>query len=258
MNLLQAKQIAIHVNGKTICEDLDLTLRPGETWGILGPNGSGKTTLLHTLAGLSAITKGEIWLGADRLNKLSSKSIAQTLGLLFQDVNAVFAQTIWEYCLAGRYPHLNYLQRESPQDKQIVLQALQTMELDHCLHKNMMQLSGGEKRRLAIATLLAQTPGIYLLDEPTNHLDVRHQMLVLNQFRNLAAMQSCAILMSLHDVNLAQQFCDRILLLFSDGSVMQGLTQEMLTEENLTRLYQHPMRVWGEGSLIYWYPMLSG
>lgn len=252
-NLLHTQHVSVKIGSKIICRDLNLDINPGDVWAILGSNGSGKTTLLHALAGFFPLAYGDIFLGENKLTQLSIKTIAQSIGILFQDFNLTFPQTVWEYCRAGRYPHLAYFKKDSAKDQQIVMHALQKMELDKLTHRPVAQLSGGEKRRLAIAALLAQTPSIYLLDEPTNHLDMRHQMSVLNHFRDLAATQSAAIILSLHDVNLAQQFCNHFLFLFPDGSTLQGSQQTLLTCENLTRLYQHPVKM-TNGAPSFWYP----
>lgn len=251
---LHAKQISIQIHDKTICKDLTLDIKSGESWGLLGPNGCGKTTLLHTLAGLHSLTAGEIFLGETKFHQFSTKAIAQSLGILLQEFVANFPQTVWDYCVAARYPHLAYFKKESDKDKQIVYEALATLELKNCFNRNILQLSGGEKKRLAIAALLAQTPSIYLLDEPTNHLDLRHQINILTHFRQLAATESATLLMSLHDINIAQRFCDHILLLFPNGRIEQGTREEMLTAKYLTDLYQHPIQSISDRESIFWYP----
>lgn len=239
---LHAKQIAVTAGNKMICENLTLHLQPGNVWGILGPNGSGKTTLLHALAGLNPLNQGEIWLGEDKLHALSPKTIAKHLAILFQDTHFTFPQTVWDYCCAARFPHLNYFKKESDEDIEIIKDALKIMDLIELKQQYITQLSGGEKRRLAIAAILAQTPAIYLLDEPTNHLDIRHQIKALNHFRQLAETQRVSVMISLHDINLAQQFCNRMLLMFPDGSTISGSPHETLTPTNLTRLYQYPVK----------------
>jgi iron complex transport system ATP-binding protein len=253
MTLLNARQLSVRIGAKEICQDLNLTLRPGETWGILGPNGCGKSTLLHTLAGLHAPGSGNIFLHGQEITHLPAKTIAQSLGILFQDTNIAFPQTVWDYSLAARYPHRAYFSKESSRDRELTIHALRQLELDHLLHRNILQLSGGEKRRLAIAALLIQAPDIYLLDEPSNHLDVRHQSIVLNIFRSLTK-NSSAVMMSLHDANLAQRFCNQILLLFPDGGSMQGASRDMLTTTHLSRLYQHEMCAIKQANLTYWIP----
>jgi iron complex transport system ATP-binding protein len=249
-----AQDITVKIATKVICQSASLHLRPGEVWGVLGPNGCGKTTLLHALAGLYPLNTGELFLDQTNYKQLSSKAIAQSVGLLFQDFVVNFPQTVWDYCLAGRYPHLTYLKKESERDKEIVTQALTLMGFEDAHQKNIHHLSGGEKRRLAIAALLAQTPKIYLLDEPTNHLDIKHQIKVLSHFKNLANSQAATVIMALHDINLAQQYCDHILLLFQGGWTKQGLKQDMLTSSQLTQLYQHPIQSISTASGRFWYP----
>ena len=254
MKQLQTKAITIAIDGHTICKHLDLTVQTGQSWGVLGANGSGKTTLLQTLAGLRPVNLGEIWLNESKLNHLSPITIAQSIAILFQDFIDTFPQTVWDYCKTSRYPHLAYFKKESQHDLHIVMQALELMDLHFLKKRPISHLSGGEKQRLALASVLAQTPDIYLLDEPTNHLDVRHQMLVLRYFYQLAMANSAAVMMSLHDVNLAQRFCTHILLLFPDGHSLQGCTPEILTAANLSSLYQHKMNAINTVNGVYWQP----
>jgi iron complex transport system ATP-binding protein len=238
--MLTINNVTLTIGQVTLCRELSITIRAGDVWGMLGPNGCGKTTLLHGLCGLHAPTLGDITLAETTLAALSAKSIARSIGLLFQDFTAAFPQTVWEYCLAGRFPHLAYFKSESADDKLIVTQALQTMELTHLARRSIMALSGGEKRRLSIAALLTQSPLLYLLDEPTNHLDVRHQHQVLRHFQALA-LKGAGVVMSLHDVNLAERYCNKLLLLFPDGRHVQGEVGKVLTEGNLAELYQCSM-----------------
>ncbi|RDI48586.1 ABC transporter ATP-binding protein [Aquicella lusitana] len=239
---LKASALTITLGGKMLCRHLDIEIQTGEIWGILGPNGSGKTTLLHTLAGLNRSKIDHIWLNGNNLRNLPPRVLAQHIAILFQDTHVFFPQTVWEYCLTARFPHLPYFKKESKEDSEIVKHALEKMDL--LSHRDMLlnRLSGGEKRRLAIAAVLAQTPFIYILDEPTNHLDIRHQLNVLRHFRSLVETQPTAVIMSLHDLNLAQQFCNRLLLLFENGDTLQGSPEDIMTTANLTRLYQTPIR----------------
>jgi iron complex transport system ATP-binding protein len=238
--MLTTQNLSLKIQQQPLCSNLNFTLSAGEVWGLLGANGSGKTTLLHALAGLHPIQEGQISLMGAPLHTLSAQTIAQSVGILFQDTATPFAQSIWEYCLTGRYPHLAQSKKETEADKQHVLQALQAMELMHLKDRAVTKLSGGEKRRLAMATLLAQTPKIYLLDEPTNHLDRRYQSLVLKHCRQLAKQQANSVLMVLHDIYLARSYCDKVLLLLPQGTTLQGTAAELLTPEYLTSVYEDP------------------
>ena len=256
-SLLRLEQVTLTSPTRTLCQSLSLTIASGEIWGILGPNGSGKTTLLHTLAGLHPLKEGTIFLNEKKLSHYPVKSLAQHIGLLFQEMTFPFPQTIWEYCLTSRYPHLSYFQTKNTQDTQCVVEALHTMSLSELMHQPMQTLSGGEKRRAAIAALLVQAPAIYLLDELTNHLDLRHQLIALSHFKRLAAQAGAVTLMTLHDINLAQQFCHRILLLLPDGRVLHGPTETLLTKDNLSALYEHPISTSSPESPPCWHPLYA-
>jgi iron complex transport system ATP-binding protein len=256
-NQLTTHNLTVHISNQIICQQMNLALNTGDICGILGPNGSGKTTLLHTLANLHPAHAGEIFLDRQHLTELKPKAIAQKLGILFQDTTATFSQTVLEFCLTGRHPHLSRMAFESTTDNDIATTALKLLDLDKKLSQKVQTLSGGERRRLAIATLLTQTPHIYLLDEPLNHLDIRHQMLVLQHFKNLAKTQSAAVMMSLHDINIAQHFCTQVLLLFGDGTSLYGAPNDMLTAENLSRLYQYPVQGQTIGARQFWLPALT-
>lgn len=251
---LYTRALSIARGSRFICQRLTLSMHPGEMWGILGPNGSGKSTLLHTLAGLHPLASGEILCQQQPLHTFSAKCLAQHIGLLFQEWHAPFAQSVVEFCLTSRYPHRAFYQPDSPSDHAMVHDALHHTDMLPLAHKKITQLSGGEKKRLAIAALLAQTPRVYLLDEPTNHLDINHQFTLLNHFKRLTRLDHASVMMSLHDINLAQRFCDHVLLLFHDGSHVHGKTHTVLTTENLTRLYTYPITSIVDDTHVYWLP----
>ncbi|NIV38040.1 MAG: ATP-binding cassette domain-containing protein, partial [Anaerolineae bacterium] len=141
------------IGERTLWRELDLTLKQGECWGILGGNGSGKTTLLHTLAGLRAPSSGQVQLDDMALSSFSRRDIAIRLGLLLQDSHDVFPATVWESVLSGRHPHLGRWQQESADDHSLASEALQHMDLIGLEYRPVQSLSGGERRRLAVATL---------------------------------------------------------------------------------------------------------
>ncbi len=232
---------------------LNFTIKPGDVWGILGPNGCGKTTLLKTLAGLSSIQSGDVFLNDQSLSSLPLKKIAQTIGFLFQEMQLNFPQTVEAYCLAARYPHLSYFKKMKIEDEQIMRQALEEMDLTSKAKRLIRHLSGGERRRVAIAALLTQAPTIYLLDEPTNHLDIHHQIQVLTYLQKLAQSKQISIMMALHDINLAARFCDHIVLLYPNGQRLQGESKHILTAEHLTQLYQHPI----VSTCSSWQPLIT-
>jgi len=241
MMLLETHALEVVIGSTKVCRGLDLSIKPGERWGILGRNGAGKTTLLLTLAGLRPPQSGNIALQQQALSALPRRQIAQRVGILFQEQTDVFPANVLDTVLTGRHPWLGPLQWESDADREKARSALRAVGLADIEQRIVTTLSGGERRRLGIATLLTQDPQLLLLDEPTNHLDVHHQIRTLQLLSDLAADDSRALLLVMHDLNLAARYCNRFLLLFGDGETVQGSAAAVLTRLNLERLYQHPL-----------------
>jgi len=234
--LLAAHDLAVTIAGKSICCDLDLSIRRGECWAMLGRNGAGKTTLLHTLAGLRAPAAGSIDLAGRPLAQWSGRELALMRGLLPQDDYDAFPASVLETALIGRHPHLGRWQWETAQDYAIARTALAAADIAEAEARDVRTLSGGERRRVALAALLAQQPELFLLDEPASHLDLAHQLALLDRLTATAREQGKALVMVLHDVNLAARYCDHALLL-DRGSAVAGAASELLTGERLAALY---------------------
>jgi iron complex transport system ATP-binding protein len=240
MNVLSAHGVTVAVGQRLLVEQLDLRLAPGDLLVILGRNGSGKTLLLHSLAGLRAPTAGRVELDGQALAAWPRRGLAQRLGLLLQLYEDAFPLTVLDAVLVGRHPHLGFWQWEGGGDRAIARAALATMGLEGMEARTVTTLSGGERRRLAIAALLAQQPGVYLLDEPLNHLDPQHQIAVLSHCAGLARAGH-AVATSLHDPNLAARFGTRALLLHGDGRWRLGDVNAVLTAQHLSALFHTPI-----------------
>jgi len=252
--LLETKKLCVTIAEKTICQDLDLPIHTGQIWAILGMNGVGKTTLLHTLAGLRNPHAGSIELIGSDITQLSKRQIARILGLLLQDQEDAFPGTVMQTVLTGRHPHMSNWQWETDTDINIATAALDFVEMAGFAERSILNLSGGERRRVALATLFCQQPELFLLDEPTNHLDLRYQHRLLDGISTQLKKENKAAIMIMHDVNLAMRYCDHALLLFSDGSFQQGSCREVINTENLTRLYDYPMHSLKENKLEIFIP----
>jgi iron complex transport system ATP-binding protein len=237
--MLKCENLSIVIDGRTLVRQLSLELGSGELICMLGPNGVGKTLTLHTLAGLLPPANGTVILDGEDMRGLSRREIAQRLGLLLQDDSTSFPATVRDTVLMGRHPHLGPLAGESATDWAFADAAMAAMDLTSLGHRSVATLSGGERRRVAIARLLTQDPAVLLLDEPVNHLDPRHQVAAMKHFRDRAG-NGAGMLMSLHDSALAMRHADRALLLFADGSWQLGSTSEALTADNLERLFNIP------------------
>ncbi|MEX0900648.1 MAG: ABC transporter ATP-binding protein [Gammaproteobacteria bacterium] len=250
--LLEAQALSVSIGGKRVCERMDFTVRAGQCLGILGQNGVGKTTLLHTLAGLRNADAGALRLRGAALDQLSRRRIAQQVGLLMQEHDDPFPALVLETALIGRHPHLDFWQWESANDIRLARAALAAVDLADLERRAVNTLSGGERQRLALATVITQDPDLFLLDEPTNHLDLHHEIDLLRMLAHYAQDGGKGVAMTLHDVNLAARFCDSLLLMFGDGETLLGATRDILTADNLQRLFGVPVAAipW-EGGTVY-------
>lgn len=236
MNRLQTQGLISDIPGRGDGSPLELSIEPGQIWGVLGPNGAGKTTLLHTLAGLRPPRSGQVLLDGLPVSGLTRKAVAQRLGLVFQERQDGFPATVLETALIGRHPFLSSWRMESAADYELARQALARLDVAHLSERLVATLSGGERQRVAIATVLTQTPAIWLADEPTNHLDLHHQMAVMALLAS-EAENGKAVFMCLHDLNLAARWCNHVLLLYPDGEACWGPAGQMLVPDALERLY---------------------
>jgi len=248
---LSCIELTVSVPGRTLIDAMNVEVRGGEFLAVLGPNGVGKSLSLHTLAGIRPARSGRVALDGVPIGELSRRRIAMRLALLPQYTEDIFPATVFDTVMIGRHPHIGRLRWETGRDKQIALQALEDVDLEEFVARDVSTLSGGERRRLAVAQVLTQAPAIFLLDEPTNHLDPQHQLDVLHLFANKVS-RGDVVIASLHDVNLAARFADRCLLLYGDGRWDIGQTGEILTGERLSALYATPMETvpWRDRSLF--------
>ena len=238
--LISCKKLSIKIADKQLIKNLDWNIYPDSSWAVLGKNGAGKTHLLHTIAGLYQNYTGDINLDRAAIKSYTDKQRAQRIGLLLQNTQYTFPGTVLEYVLIGRHPHTNNWRGETTEDIEYALQAIRKVELDGFENRDIHTLSGGEIRRMEIACLLCQQIDVMILDEPVNHLDWHQQHRTLDF---LTTQQGKAIVMALHDANLAARYCDNCILLLEDGLVKHGSCEEILTEENLSELYQHKVKI---------------
>ena len=238
--LLEIRGLGVEVAGKTVCRGLSVAVESGESWAILGLNGIGKTTLLLTLAGLRPAAAGEVRMRGRALSAWHGRELARVRGLMPQDTVDAFPYTALEAVLAGRYPHQSGWGLDQAADLDLARQALRRVGLEGFEARDCATLSGGERRRVALAALLAQQPELYLLDEPTHHLDPHHQIALLDQLAAECRAGKSAV-MTLHDANLAARYCSHALLLFGEGKALAGPCAELLSAQVLSQLYRHPI-----------------
>ncbi len=213
-------------------------MNKGEFFGIIGPNGSGKSTLINAINGGISPSNGRITIDDKPLGAYQSKERAKKIAVLPQVSETAFSYTVWDVVALGRYPHhKGWLQGQTEADNQVISESLKQTDTyqfrDHMLH----QLSGGERQRVLLARALAQEPDILLLDEPTNHLDISHQMNLLNSLRQWSENRKLTVLAVLHDLNMANLYCQQVLFLQKGKKVAIDTPSRVMEAGALRRVY---------------------
>ena len=217
--------------------------RERELVAILGPNASGKSTLLQLIAGTIAPLSGRVELDGFETSKLETRTRAQRIALVQQESPLVFPVRAGDYVLQGRHPHGRSLWFESEEDAAIAANALAQVGADHLRDRWMHEISGGEKQRVVLARALAQQPLLLLLDEPTLHLDIGAQVSLLMQLRRLAQENHYTVILVTHELGLAAEFADQIVLLHRGKCLRVGTPAEVYQRELLEQVFEAPLEI---------------
>jgi iron complex transport system ATP-binding protein len=237
MTRLTVNDLRFAYGDQAVLMDLCLDAEVGEVVGVLGPNGCGKTTLFKIITGLLSPTKGTIFIDGADISDLDSRSRAQLVATVPQEPLTPVGFTVAEVVLMGRNPHLSLLEFEHPNDRQIATTVMELTDILHLAHRSLFSLSGGERQRVIVALALVQQTPVLLLDEPTSNLDLYAQTKVMSLVQNVCRAQGATILVAMHDLTLAAQWCDRVVLMADGNSRMQGLPDRVLTEQNVADAY---------------------
>jgi iron complex transport system ATP-binding protein len=214
-----------------------ISVTKGNLVGIIGPNGSGKTTLFRGITGELKSRTDAIILDGKKLNQLSYKEKAKIIAVVSQDAD-VPDMMVEDYILMGRIPyHKNYQFFDSKEDLVIAEKYMELTEVAHLKNKYINQLSGGERQLISITRALVQEPDILLLDEPTSHLDICHQVQVLNLVQRMNEHFGLTVLMVIHDLNLAGEYCTQLIMMSRGKIYITGTPEEVLTYQNIENVY---------------------
>ncbi|SEM90683.1 heme ABC transporter ATP-binding protein [Lihuaxuella thermophila] len=235
--MLIAEGITKLYGGKKILDGIHLRLERGEFLGLLGPNGSGKSTLVKCLTGEERPDAGTIWLEGKELFSYSRKERAQKIAVLPQEGMEPVPFTVEEVVMMGRYPYQGKWSWLEAADREMVNRVLQETGIDHLSGRFVHHLSGGERQRVALAKTMAQEPELLVLDEPTTYLDIRYQCHLLELIRSWQERKQLTVLIILHDINLAAQYCDRLLLLKEGKLVQSGKPEEVIQPTVIEEVY---------------------
>lgn len=239
-NAAAMRATGIHAGypGVPVLRGVSIEVAAGEMLAIVGPNGAGKSTLLRVLGGSIEPASGSVELLGRPLSSVDRREFARMVASVSQENAVAFRFTVMEIVLMGRAPHLGAFRFESPHDVEIASSALERFDLRDLAARHMQELSGGERKRVFLARALAQEPKVALLDEPTAFLDLKHVAEIFARFRELCAERGMAVVATLHDLNAAALYADRVLLLADGIAVACGTPAEVLTAENLRRVYE--------------------
>jgi iron complex transport system ATP-binding protein len=243
MKTLEAQNLWCAYDGHTVLEDLCVEAHPGEVLALIGPNGVGKSTLLRAMARLLHPRRGRVMLAGLDLWHASPRNIARELALAPQVNGSQGLVTVEQAVALGRAPHRGWLLPLTAQDRIATDRALEQAGLGSLRHRRVVELSGGEQQRVVLARVLAQDPQVLLLDEPTSHLDLKYQSGILGLVHQLAHKDGLTVVISLHDLNLAALYADRLALLGEGRLLAVGPPTEVLTPERLTEVYGVPIVV---------------
>ncbi len=242
MTAITARSLTVSLGRRIVVCDVDLDVPAGQWVGLIGPNGAGKTTLLRALAGLVRY-EGTVALHGRPATELTRRDWARALAVVPQEPVTPPWMTVAEYVLLGRTPHLGQLARESRDDRAAATRTLVRLGLLEHRSRQLGTLSGGERQRVVVARALVQEASIVLLDEPTAALDVGHQQQALELLDTLRAESGLTLVAAMHDLTLAAQYAERMILLDGGRVAADGTPDEVLTEEALARHYSAHIRV---------------
>lgn len=236
--MLEIKNINAGYDKKVVLSDVNMDIEKGEFIGLIGPNGSGKTTLLRVISKVLTPYGGQILLDGEDVVKISRNVLARTMAFLTQEISLNLPFTVRQMTLMGRFPYLSQSGKESDEDIAIAEDAMELADVLHLSERFITEVSGGERQRALIAMCLAQQPGILLLDEPTNHLDVGHQLAVLDLIRKLNRQTNMTVVSVFHDLNIASEYCDKIMVLDEGKVETFGTPEDVLTSEMIQKVYR--------------------
>ncbi|HEY4716798.1 MAG TPA: ABC transporter ATP-binding protein [bacterium] len=240
---IHADRISFGFGEENVLEEISLSVKAGEFFGITGPNGSGKTTLLRLMDGLLRPDKGAVFIESKNLKEFKRISLARIIAYVSQEHELPFAFTVEESVLMGRYPYLGILGLEGDRDFAVAEEAMRTAGIIHLRGRLVTELSGGEKQRVVIARALAQEPKIMLLDEPTAHLDLSACVEIMELLNGLQRERGITIITASHELNLLLQFADKMAFLLKGRMIACGEPSGVITGELLRSVYGDSFRL---------------
>jgi iron complex transport system ATP-binding protein len=243
VSVVAADSVDFSYTDGRVLSDVSIVLERGDLVGLVGPNGSGKTTLIRLLSGLLPPERGSVLLGSEDIGRLKRRQIGRSIAVVPQGLQTPFGFSVYEMVMLGRTPHVRPLAGASRHDRAVVEETMRLMGTDHLAGRPFSDLSGGEQQRVIVSMALAQEPEVLLLDEPVVHLDINHQVEILELIKSLNREQGLTVLATMHDLNLAALYFDRLVLLDRGRVAAQGTPGQVLEEERIERVFGAAVQV---------------
>lgn len=240
--MLKIENLSVDYGSRRVLHEVTLSVQSGEILALIGPNGAGKSTLIRAASGVIPFS-GQVRTNGDPFRALTPIQRARYIAVVPQAISLPPAFTVWETVLMGRTPHLGFLGQASRADEELARRALERVRADELSERRVGELSGGESQRVLLARALCQSTPILLLDEPTAHLDLQYQVSLLELVRRLVREDNLAVLIALHDLNLAARYADRIALMVAGEIIALGPPRQVLTPELISHAYSLPVEV---------------
>lgn len=232
---LSVKNLSFSYQEKDVLKDVSFEMKRGEILGLIGPNGVGKSTLLKCINKINTPDTGEIYLYGNRIDNLKEKELSRLFSYVPQSTGSKFPVKVIDMVMMGRMPYIDF--RISKDNKEKVYSLLDRMELSDIAFKSIDRLSGGERQRVYVARAIAQNTDFILLDEPTSNLDLKHQIGIMNLLSSIVEENNISAIVTLHDLNLASMYCDKILMLKDKKVFAYGRPEQVISEENIYQVY---------------------
>ncbi len=238
MDILKVKDLSCGYDGREVIKDISFFVKKGDFLGIIGPNAAGKTTLFRTITGILKPWKGDILYKGKDISGISPRDLAREVAVMPQILEVPSAFSVEEFVLMGRFPHTGRFEALRQEDYRILEDTLNLTDILSFRERKIHELSGGERQRVILAQSFAQEPQLLLLDEPTSHLDIAHQVQILDLVKKLNKEKGLTVIIVLHDLNLASSYCDRLILLKEGAIFREGSPQDVLTYQNIEKVYK--------------------
>jgi len=224
-----------------VVKGISFSAQPGQLITLIGPNGSGKTTIVKCLNKILTPTSGNISLDGKDVKKMTAREMARRIAYVPQFTNSYLSGSVMDVVMMGRRPYIKW--RVSDMDVEIVLAVLKDLELEELAHEQFQELSGGQKQKILIARALVQKPDLYLFDEPISFLDIKNQIDIMELARNMVEKENKAVIMVIHDLNMAMRYSDQIILLKSGEVEAAGLPKAVLNHVHIKTVYGVDIRI---------------